>query len=233
MTVLETPSIDVRFRPVVLDLYRNIHKGIRAELFAVIGDAGRLDPADRCGVDALTEHVRAVVRLLEHHAETEDRHIGPALVEHVPQLADRIFTDHHAFEGRTAFLVELAQDARTATDRAGALHELYIELAAFGGTYLLHQDVEERQINPALEAAIGVEAVVGIHGAIIGNMPPQDLISALAVMLPAMNIDDRSELLGGMRQSAPRPAFDAVWSLAGSVLTTSDFRSVAHRLGLG
>src|SRR5689334_11879771 len=104
MPVLDTPTIPARFRPVVFDLYRNIHKGIRAELFAVIGDAGRLDPADTCGVDALSEQVRAVVNLLAHHAETEDRHIGPALEQHVPELAGRISAEHESFEARMAFL---------------------------------------------------------------------------------------------------------------------------------
>ena len=52
-------------------------------------------------------------------------------------------------------------------------------------------------------------------------------------MLPAMNIDDRTALLGGMHASAPPQAFDKVWSLAGSVLSVDDHQAVARRLGLG
>ncbi|MGZ4702187.1 MAG: hypothetical protein ACXV98_13315, partial [Ilumatobacteraceae bacterium] len=71
-----------------------------------------------------------------------------------------------------------------------------------------------------------------IHDAIIGNMPPQQLVAGLALMLPAMNVDDRTELLGGMRATAPAEAFAGVWSLAKSVLTSDDHRAVAVRLGL-
>ena len=48
------------------------------------------------------------------------------------------------------------------------------------------------------------------------------MAKSLALMLPAMNIDDRTELLGGMRAGAPAEVFDGVWGLAGSVLDTGD-----------
>jgi len=233
MTILDPTITPARFRPVVLDLYRGVHKGIRSELFALTGDAGRLDPADEYGISALTEQVGSVAHLLEQHATTEDRHIGPVLETVVPDLADRIATGHEAFQNRFTALTTLAEDVRTSTDPRGpALHELYIELAAFTGMYLGHQDVEERDINPALESAIGFEGMLGIHTAIISNMAPQELIGGLAVMLPAMNIDDRTGMLGGIQASAPPQAFDAVWSLAGSVLSVDDYQAVARRLGL-
>jgi hypothetical protein len=56
---------------------------------------------------------------------------------------------------------------------------------------------------------------------------------SLALMLPAMNIDDRTELLGGMRAGAPAEVFDGVWSLTGSVLGAADQAALAVRLGLG
>jgi len=87
---------------------------------------------------------------------------------------------------------------------------LYLDLASFVSSYLEHQDMEERVVMPALEQAIGVEAVIGIHGAILGSIPPDELMRSLALMLPAMNVDDRTELLGGMRAAAPPEAFAAV-----------------------
>jgi hypothetical protein len=233
VTVADTIT-PIRFRPVVLDLYRGIHKGIRSELFAVVGEAGRVDPADECGLAALDQQVRAVAHLLEHHAATEDRHIGPVLEEQVPLLAERISTDHGVFEHRIGQLCSIVTDVRDAGDgRTDAVHELYIELASFTSAYLQHQDLEERVINPTLEDTIGVDGMLSIHQSIIADMPPQELIAGLAVILPAMNIDDRAALLGGIQANAPAPAFAAVWSLAGSVLTPSDHQAVALRLGLG
>jgi hypothetical protein len=55
---------------------------------------------------------------------------------------------------------------------------------------------------------------------------------SLAFMLPAMNVDDRVEMLTGMRMGAPAEAFAAVTGLARSVLDPADYSSLALRLGL-
>ena len=221
-------------RPVVFDLYRDIHKGIRAELFALTAEAGRLDPADACGGADLVAQVRTMVAFLVQHAEHEDGAIQPAIERCLPGLATRVAIDHVALEETMAGLVGLADDALAAPvdARRFAFHELYLELAAFTSAYLHHQDVEERLVMPALEAAVGVEAVVAMHMAIISGIPPQELGASIAIMLPAMNVDDRTELLGGIKATAPAEAFAAMWSLAGSVLTADDHRAIANRLGV-
>jgi hypothetical protein len=112
------------------------------------------------------------------------------------------------------------------------MHRLYLELASFTSAYLEHQDVEERIVMPALERAIGAESAFAIHQAIVGSIPPDEMASSLAVMLPAMNVFERTALLGGMRAGAPAPVFEGVWGLAGSVLAPVDHQAVAVRLGL-
>ena len=51
-------------------------------------------------------------------------------------------------------------------------------------------------------------------------------------MIPAMNVDDRAELLGGMQAGAPPEVFAGVWSLVGSVLEPADHAALARRLDL-
>ena len=229
-----TDTTTTRFELVTFDLYKDIHKGIRAELFALTESAGRTDPSDDVARAALADHVRSVHALLESHAEHEDAVLQPAVEELLPEVAERIAVDHLAFERRGSLLVELAVDAVTAppADRRRVVHTLYLDTAAFVGTYLEHQDVEERVVMPALEAALGVEAVVAMHGAIVGSIPPAEMAQSLALMLPAMNVDDRTEMLAGMQASAPAEVFDGVWSLAGSVLDPRDLAAVARRLAI-
>ena len=87
-------------------------------------------------------------------------------------------------------------------------------------------------VSPALEQAIGVDAVAGIHLQIVSSIPPDEMARSLAFMLPAMNLDDRAELLGGRRMAAPPEAFAAVTGLARSVLAPNDYAALADRLGL-
>ena len=228
------PTVLTGLEPVTFDMYRDVHKGIRAELFALTTSAGSLDASDRIGRLELARHVEDVVGLLVSHASHEDAVIQPALEAHAPALAERIEADHAALEARIAAIDALVKESvdAAANQTRFRVHEVYIELAAFTSAYLAHQDVEERVVMPTLERTVGVEAVLGMHAAIIGSIPPAEMAKSLALMLPSMNIDDRTELLGALRQNAPAPVFQGVWSLAGSVLAPTDCAAVAARLGV-
>jgi hypothetical protein len=215
------------------DALRNIHKGIRSELFAVVGTAGHLDPADAVGRAALSSHINDVVDLLVDHAGHEDTHILPVLESHAQSLFDRLSADHAHLDGRLARIAERAAAITNAApgEQRPRLHNLYLDLASFTGAYLAHEEFEERIIMPALIAAIGVEGAVGVHRAIVSSIPPPVMAKSLAVMLPAMNLDDRAELFGGLQHEAPAEVFHAVWGLTQSVLTPADFRALAARVG--
>ena len=107
-----------------------------------------------------------------------------------------------------------------------------IELASFTSAYLAHQDLEERVVMPALFEAIGFDGALAINQAIVSNIPPDQMAATLSIMLPAMNIDDRTELLGGMKMGAPAEVFQGVWALAGTVLTPPDYAALGTRLAI-
>jgi hypothetical protein len=52
----------------------------------------------------------------------------------------------------------------------------------------------------------------------------------LGLMLPAMNIDERTAVLAGVRMTAPAEAFDAVAGLARTVLASDDYAALSARL---
>ncbi|MGZ4677078.1 MAG: hemerythrin domain-containing protein [Acidimicrobiia bacterium] len=233
MAVIDTITPST-YELVAVDTYRDIHKGIRADLFALTGDAGRIDPSCAADVGALAAHVDATVAFLVTHAEHEDAHVGPAMAELLPDLAATIERDHAVLEGRLVDLQAWAGDAVTSPAGAtrGAVQRLYVELASFTSAYLAHQDLEERIVAPELHRVLGAEGVLAIHQAIIASIPPDEMATSLAIMLPAMNNDDRTELLGGMQAGAPPEVFAGVWSLAGSVLEPRDVAVLARRLGV-
>jgi hypothetical protein len=217
-----------------IDLYRDIHKAIRAELFATTVQAGSLDPSDRQSRLDLATRADGLVWLLESHAEHEDTGIQPAIEVNLPELAEQIHADHLALETRIVGLRDLsATIAETGGPSARSAGQgLYVELAAFTSAYLAHQDLEERVVMPALAAAVGPEVVFGIHMGIISTIPPADMARSLALMIPAMNIDDRTELLGGVQATAPAEVFAGIWGLVGSVLPAAEVAPLGARLGI-
>ena len=235
MTVTALPTIVTPYAGVGFDLYRDIHKGIRSTLFAVTTAAGCLDPTDDSGWGALTDHVLAVQHLLHEHACNEDAFIDPVLEVHAPDLAAAITADHRVLDGSLATIIDIVQTGAGGpmVERRQMAHSAYLGLGAFTSAYLHHQAIEETEVMPLLEGAIGVDAVRELHRSIISSIPPGSLMQALSLMLPAMNIDDRAELLGGMRATAPAPAFAAVVSLTRSVLAPADFAALNGRLDLG
>ncbi len=228
----EVAIVEPEFRIPAVDLYRDIHKGIRAELFAVTSTAGSIDPSDRCDRAALADHITSVAAVLESHAHHEDSIIDPVLERHLPELANEITTDHEHLEAMFASVTELADatiDA-AASDQRRLLQLLHLDLARFTSSYLGHIDLEERTVMQRLPQLLGVEEIAAMHGAIVGSIPPDEMARSLAFMLPAMNIDDRTELFTGMRLAAPPEAFDATIGLARSVLRPIDFAVLANRL---
>ena len=220
--------------PASAALYRDIHKGIRVELFDITLTAGRVDPGDIAAKSALAEHVVRTVELLDSHAAHEDAAVQPEIELHLPDVATAIAHDHERFAPRTQSLCVLARESvdASASTRRDVAQFLYLELASFTGEYLAHQNVEEQVVMPALERAIGAEAMGVIHGKIVASIPPPQMASSLALMLPAMNVDDRTELLQGVRAGAPAEVFAGIWGLTGSVLTAADYEQLAVRLGM-
>ena len=233
MTVIDTATPGT-YEQVAVDTYRDIHKGIRADLFALTLAAGRVDPSAPADIASVAAHLDTTAALLEVHADHEETHLGPAIAVHVPDLAATIERDHATFDGRVEALQGWARSAieAPAGQARVEMQRLYVELASFTSAYLAHQDLEERVVNPTLERLIGPEGMLAIHQAIIASIPPDQMASSLALMLPAMNNDDRTELLGGMQAGAPPEVFAGVWSLAGSVLESRDIGVLARRLGV-
>jgi Hemerythrin HHE cation binding domain len=229
MSEARTPITTVPF-----DLYRDIHKAIRIALFDAVAEAGSVDPHDCAARMAHATRVHDLVKFLVFHAEHEDQHMDAAIRQVLPDEAAAIQAEHVALEERMAGLIGLADLAFDADrdDARAAVHTLYLELAAFTSAYLAHQDVEERVVMPALWNALGIEPLLAIHGAILSSITPDDMGRCLSMMLPAMNIDDRTEMLGGMRATAPAPAFAGVCALAQQVLKDSDFAALSDRLDL-
>lgn len=230
---VETAELD----RVEFDIYRDIHKGIRRELFAVTSAAGAVDPGDGDAVAATASRFRGLVTLLVAHAEHEEDFLQGLIEVHAPQLAAIVVRDHRWLECQMAQLEVLADRAVDAARTRGddsrhLVHKLYLGLAGFTSDYLGHQSFEELEISPALSIAIGPDELAAIDAAIVASIPPDDAAVALGLMLPAMNVDDRVELLGGMQAGAPPEVFGQAMGLAEMVLDAPDYHATAARLGV-
>jgi hypothetical protein len=219
---------------VEFDMYRDVHKGLRAELFGVTALAGSTDPGDDDARAAVATRWSQAVALLVEHAEHEDEFVQPAIERYAPQLGVVVLRDHEVLEAQMVQLEVLADRAATATGTAGRFlgHQLYLGLASFTAAYLEHLAFEELEVDVELSKALGPDALLAIDQAIVASIPPDRMGVALGIMLPAMNADDRAELLGGAQQGAPAQVFAGMLALARGALAPADYAQLATRLGV-
>jgi hypothetical protein len=217
---------------VAFDLYRDIHKAIRNELFAVTTEAGSLDPADHTSRRRHARRVHALADLLTSHALHEDANLGPEVARLDPTAQLDTEVEHANLEARMHRIAELADLALGSDADRAASHALYLELAAFTGAYLQHQDHEERVLMRLLADHLDMDALLALHQQILASVAPDVMRRCLELMLPAINIVDRTEMLAGMRATAPAEVFAGTWALAGEVLPTSEYLATAARLHL-
>jgi hypothetical protein len=228
--IVETAALET----VGYDLYRDVHKGIRNGLFSVTLAAGEVDPHDAAAVQALAARWTDLVGVLVAHAEHEDEFVQPVIERFNPGYAAEIAEAHPRLEAQMAELEVLADRASDACpDQVRLLtHRFYLGLASFTAEYLQHQEFEEFEVMVMLSQHLSIDELLAIDNAIVASIDPDMMARSATLMLPAMNIDDQTELYAGARQGVPPEVFQGMLMLAESVLEPERFRALGTRLGV-
>jgi hypothetical protein len=219
----------MRFQP-----YGFIHKGLRTRLFDVCVELGRADftnPSElRLAIDAWRQ---TVAFLREHHA-LEENHAEPMLRPVAPEVVAANDVQHAQSDRSMAELDRLADAVEGAAPEARA--ELGLKLVeryhAFLIEYLQHMRHEETAMTAAFWAHFDDQQLHGLSAQIRASIPPPRFAELLGILLPAMNLDERAMMLGGIHRNAPAPAFAMIAGVAARVLGSSGWQAVRARAGI-
>jgi hypothetical protein len=214
-----------------IDLYRDVHKGIRNGLFSLCERAGRVDPADDDQLGLIAADTSWMFELLDAHAEHEDATIGPALRDLDESLDELVRCEHAALDAAMQTISDLQRDIDASRNgRAVRVRRCYLALASFTSAYLAHEATEELQVSAVLLTGLGTAGVRELEGAIVGSIKPDHFAGYLRLILPATNPSERAELLGGIRQAAPPEVFAATMHIASEVLVAADHERLVAAL---
>ena len=111
-------------------------------------------------------------------------------------------------------------------------HRLYLGLASFTAAYLQHQEFEEFEVMVMLSQHLTFEELLAVDNAIVASIEPDMMAKSAALMLPAMNIEDQTELFEGARGGVPPEVFQGMLMLAQTVLDPARYDTLARRLGV-
>jgi len=211
-----------------LDLYREVHKGIRRALFGFCEAAGSLDPDDASARQAFVAGFAELELMLTlHHGHEDDGPFGEIIGRLTPEFVEELEAAHvTAVEG-------IASLRRTVTAfGAGGQNadELYDQIVSFLSFYLGHMTFEEKTVMVALSERSNFDDLMSVEIGIRTNIAPPNMVVFMHAMLPAMNPNERTNMLSGMKAGAPAEIFDIFWSAAADSLTTDELAAVATRM---
>ena len=200
------------------DLYREVHKALRAEIFAVVREAGCLDWDDAPALEAFRARTLRLTSLLESHTHHEDRFVMPLVSAADPELFRLLERTHPRLDGAIAELARRIERGPAGVDPRAFGQDYYLRLASFAGEYLLHLAEEQLRANPALWARYDDATLRETEARLIADIPPGEMATWLELMLPAMNPVERRDMLAGMRDGMPPEIFAGIFALARRVL---------------
>jgi Hemerythrin HHE cation binding domain len=214
------------------NIYVLIHKALRASMSDALVAVGRMDPHDAGEVASTAALVRNLLDFARIHLQSEENWIHPALEMRRAGSSAETHADH--LQHREAFTM-LETSLRAVEGSEGPAREvaalrLYRHLALFVADNFQHMHVEETENHATLIECYSEEEVLAIEGSIVGSHTPAETAMAIRWMLPAANAPERAALLSGMRQHAPRPAFEAILAAVRPHLSATDWAKLGAAL---
>lgn len=203
-----------------LDLYTPIHKAIRSALFEMAATLGRTAFAEPAEAAAAVVGLRQLFECLTEHAEHEDVVVLPELRHCAPELHAVLEDEHARLVGMQRELEQLLPRlAEAGAEQRPAIgqrlqHALHRLIAA----QLTHLVREEVEVNRALWAQFDDDGLRALHARIMTRIAPNRLTQWLRLMLPALSLPERQQLLGDLQHKLPADAFAALTAPARAVL---------------
>ena len=172
--------------------------------------------------------------MLSIHADHEENWVHPKLRACAPDLVPELEHDHKEQDALFEAVEEIFDALKAgASEHPWALqHSLYGKFSEFCGHYLVHMAREEETAMQLLQDNYSDEELMGLTDEIRGSTPPEDMAGFLSIMIPAMNVEERAAMFGGMKATAPPDVFDNICGLASTVLKGDEWAAVRGRAGI-
>ncbi len=210
------------------------HKGIRYAFAQISSVAGTTDYTDKTEVAELKAQLEEFGDLLEEHANTENEFVLKPLEARLPGSADHDEQDHeHLYALQEALLAKLEgilHPTIPASEAKSVGYEFYQDLSKLHAAHLEHMLEEEQVTQMLMWAHFTDEELMDIHHQIIQHIPPQKMLAWMKYILPALNHEERFDLLKGMQAGAPAAFFEQVMSVAEAVLPAKAFEKLDSAL---
>ena len=218
------------------NIFFPIHKGLRAMLYETAIQLQQTSFSDAEDAAETINQVQTVVRLFESHAHKEDTYVFPAISAYEPSVVAAFEQEHvedHELgdsleKWLTAFNYAVAASARETIDEE--LTKAYTRFMVFN---LNHMAKEEQTISPILWRYYSDSELHDITLQIMKAVPQQEMTFFSRWMVRGLNNSEILYWLKGVKNTAPRPAFLSLLSIAEKELQPARWISIQESLTEG
>ncbi|WP_051237042.1 hypothetical protein [Ottowia thiooxydans] len=216
-----------------LNIYANIHKGLRAMMMDTLACVGSVDIHDSTQLPAVCERVLELCDICTSHMGHEHEFVHAAMQACQPGSAAQIAAEH---QEHLAVIAELRETvSRPYSGCSGPMQEqaaleLYRKLALFVAENFVHMHAEEVEHVKVLWACYNDEELHALEERIVASMPPADTLMHMRWMIPAMAPVERAALLSGMQAVAPARVFSTVLDTVQPHLSHNDWSKLTRAL---
>jgi hypothetical protein len=212
-----------------IDLYHDIHKGLRACLCDAFGKLARMDLDDVAESEATIQTLRDMLRFCISHVEHENAFIHTAMEARHPGSSSRTSHDHPGHEAAIAALTQSCDAFEQTSDRNARRdiwNRLQRDLALFIGENLVHMEVEESHNNRILQSAYSDSELIALHGRLVASLTPEEMATSMRWMMIGLAPEERLRLLQGICADAPAPAVAVVLHIVRESLPRRDWEKL-------
>lgn len=208
------------------------HKALRLAFSNLLTLAGKTDfsiPQDMVSLKQLMAEVFSLVKSHSHH---EDDICFPDIDRLLPEATKHDREEHIKLHARLdELMVEIDAIQHNTENVTKAGRDLYTKLCVLHADMLNHMMEEERDTQPLYWQYMTDEELMAMEPRIMAAMTPDMSMLWLKYILPTKTETELVEMLSGMRQFAPPPAFEATMNLAETLLTPTEWSSFQERFG--
>lgn len=190
------------------DIYRWIHKALRARMCHVLVALGSLDAADAPALHTTLQSVDELLDLCRAHLQHENDFVHTAMEAVQPGCSLGAATEHVHHGAQIDALREATAALRQAPAADGALR-LYHAMALFVSENFAHMHMEETEHNAVLWRHCSDAQIQAVEQRLHASLPPQEMMDVLHWMSLGLNASERAQLMLGMQQGLPAPVFEA------------------------
>lgn len=203
-----------------IDLFSNVHKGLRAALFETATLVSRTDFASVDDAAVAASRCATTLRFLDEHTGHEDAVVMPELQALSPELHVSLQSDHARTTGLERELAQLVDRLARASvaERVSLGRRIHDRVWTLAAEHVHHMQREERDAMRMLWAHRSDDELRAMQGRILARIAPPRTADWLALMLPAMSVSERAAVIGGLRASLPAEVLGALLAPARAAL---------------